>query len=196
VAYGERVPDQEIWLRVLTNDDYVATDGSLHENALKGDKIFQKRPRHTWDHELSGRRQSVCKDIEAEGADFVQKIRAAFAHRNKRPPPSKMTYKGHAFAPAGALRQNFGAALHTDVIHTPVTAPDPLEDMAHADFAIFGSTDTDLKKIRTFLQSVLKIAPPGTAHQLIAAPAPTAATVVPSTSQQSPYIVPKKPPRV
>jgi hypothetical protein len=93
------------------------------------------------------------------------------------------------------LRAQITSAVRTDVIHTPLDPPDPHADLAHTDIAIFGSAIADLKFIRTFLQRVLKVLPPGDGPTLATSPSVTTILpkVPPPSTQTTTTVVDQKP---
>lgn len=148
---GEALPDREVWLRELTNRDFLKRDGTVHRQALKAPAIGSSEGRD-WSHELSGRARSAAGDIEAHACVSVERARAGFESRGL-PVPSKVTFVGVAYAAASQLRKS--EDLKLDAIYTPNN------DTAHSDFVIYNGQDVQVEQVIEFLQKTLKTAPSG-----------------------------------
>ena len=164
MADGDALPDNETWLRVLTNRSFVTDDGLLLEGALKQRNPKQRGPiapprtPRPWQHELSGRRYSLCANtFAADAQKFVDDLRAAYSAKTGHPPPSALMFSGIVHAPGSVLRGIVARKITADVIHTPI----PSGDAAHADFVTYNSVDEDLDEVRTYLQERLKVSLPG-----------------------------------
>ncbi|MES2751860.1 MAG: hypothetical protein V4661_10865 [Pseudomonadota bacterium] len=105
---------------------------------------------------MSGRSLSLTNDVAADGSAFVEVIRQLLKDPSK--PSKTFGFVGVAYSSPTDLRAEIGPRkIKSDVIHTPIAAPDPFASPAHADFVTFGSTDADLDEIRTWLQERLKV---------------------------------------
>ena len=145
---GMPLPDGEVWLRELTNRDYLKRDGTVHRQALKSPAISAADEK-SWSHELSGRALSQAGDVASHGQASAQRARDKFASKGLAV-PSKIDFIGVAFSRSEELRSEH--PLHTDTVFTPN------DDPAHADFVVYNSNDEDIDAIIGFLQSKLKTA--------------------------------------
>lgn len=137
----------DIWLRNITDKNYVRSDGRPKNNAFTGRGAIQPpanlRP---WDHELSGRLLSLTIDFEQEGAAFCRAMSRPFI--------------GVFYASVETLRKDhagFGDSTQNSNIRTDVHYT-PNQDTAHADLTSCGTTDETLFAIRDWLQDVVSVA--------------------------------------
>ena len=150
LAPDQPLPDAEIWLRELTNSDYLKADGTVHYQGLKG-RAIQAPQRHvSWSHELSGRAHSLAADIRGHAEASAERARQGFLERGKQP-PSKIRFVGVAFAKAVEIRDGT-APTKVDTVFTPN------EDPAHADLVCYSAAEDSLDELRDWLITKLKTA--------------------------------------
>jgi hypothetical protein len=149
---GDRLPDEECWIRVLTNTDHRTKDGTVHQQAFKGKTAILACVGKAYSHEVSGRAASEAVDIGAEAEAVIQRIRDKFADAGMAL-PSKIQFAGVACARAASLRRA-SSEFQSDTVFTP--KPD---DPAHSDFVTIGTTDGDIDRIRACLIQRLKVVP-------------------------------------
>lgn len=144
-------PDQpadvsDVWMRVLTSEDYwKKSDGSLHNNAFGGKAIAPPEDKRDWSLELSGRLLSFVVNVRAESEAFCS-------------PPR--VFVGLMYQTVENLRSN-GESFHrntgcqTDVIYTPKAY-----DIAHSDLVAYGPTQENRFLIRDWLQDFIQYVRP------------------------------------
>jgi hypothetical protein len=151
----EPVPDGECWYTVLTNSDFITSDGTLHTQALKGKRISQAIGKQ-WSHELSGRLVSLAGDvaaITADAEDRVANARQNFINKGAKV-PSKIKFVGVACAKAVEVRTPVPNRPEMDVVFTPDYPYDP----AHSDVVTYGTTThEDVDPAREWLRRTLRI---------------------------------------
>lgn len=183
MAEGDRLPDDETWYRILKREEFIADGTRISEGALKQGAISANtKPHRGWQHELSGRRSSLCGDVDAHATAYIEALQQSRADRGKARDPN-VRYSGIAYATARVLRDQITDVVRSDVVHTPIEGTDD----AHTDFVTFGSTDDDKDEIRTWLQDRLAISRPGAAHafqikQPVATPSATTTTITKPTT--------------
>jgi hypothetical protein len=156
------VPGGECWFRVITNEDHITKDRTLHYQALKG-KQFWPSSGKEWSHELSGRIVSLAGDlktIEADARAFAQQIRDKYPATKK---PTKLTFVGVACRRVADLQSSSLDRLKTDVVYTPEGA-----DCAHSDIVVYGAQeDASLDPIRYWLMATFRIISPSQLSLLV-----------------------------
>jgi hypothetical protein len=146
VKSGEPAEATDVWMRVLTDKNFLKKDGLLHNKAFTGKAIAEPKPPREWTLEFSGRLLSLVKEVETESAAFCE-------------PP--MTFAGIIFQTVENLRSD-GNSFHrnsgcrTDVIYTPKP-----KDVAHADLVAFGPSVEHRYLMRDWLQDFIQYASPG-----------------------------------
>jgi hypothetical protein len=141
---GDSADDGDTWLRVLTVRRHLRSDGTLHHNAFSGSAIKPPPPdkNRRWSHEISGRLVSLAEDVEKEGKAFCESLSRATGQTKE--------FVGVAYARVEGLRAMV-ECISTDVCYTPLG-----HDPAHSDVVFFNSTDSDLDRLRDWLQEVLR----------------------------------------
>jgi hypothetical protein len=134
---GDPADESDVWLRVVTNENYWKADGTLHNKAFGGG-AFSPSKDLPWRHELSGRLLSLIKNLEQECIDFCGQ-----------------KFAGVMFQTVVNLRSK-GSGFSTDVYYTPTE-----RDEAHSDFVIFGIEDKDdIFQVRDWLQDFVQYVKP------------------------------------
>jgi hypothetical protein len=182
LADGDPLPDNETWLRVITDRNFVGDDGVIHDNAFGRGAIAAPPGVRAWSHEVSGRRRSLCQNVAAEAQAFVDRRRQNFTQKTRNPPPSAWVLRAVVHSTASHLRSTITPGrITSDVIHTPIDPPNAHPDPAHSDFVAYGSTNDDLDEIRTWLQTRLKVCWPADLPQLGAVSQPDKPPTPPAT---------------
>lgn len=136
--WGDRAEIGDYWLRVLTNEAYLRSDGTLHNGAFGGKAIGQPDDR-AWSLELSGRLLSLVTDVEAEARAFCG---------------DRMPFVGVMYQSVENLRTDGSAPLPgfpTDVVFTPRDG-----DGAHADLVAYGPDAEHKFALRDWLQDFIQ----------------------------------------
>jgi hypothetical protein len=139
---GDPADGWDIWLRNITNKDHLRKDGTLKNNAFLGGKRPPIAPpllARLWDHELSGRLLSLTVDFEAEGRAFCKNL--------------GLSFQGVMYAPVEMLCHQDNE-ITTDVHYTPIQDG----DQAHADLTMVGTNDSNLFRVRDWLQDTVQVA--------------------------------------
>jgi hypothetical protein len=153
VTNGEAATDDECWFRVITNANWVNADGTISEQALKGNAFRVPNNDRPWSRELSGRLLSLVADLARDGAEFVEKTR-----KLQRKPSKHLVFAGVLCGTRKNLRGLVHHQMRTDVIHTPISPPDEWADHAHSDFVVFDCIhEVFLDEVRTFIQDQTKV---------------------------------------
>jgi hypothetical protein len=151
---GTPVSRDECWYTVLTNTDYVTTDGTLHYQAVKG-KPFKAAANKSWTHELSGRLVSLAGDAAAIADDArnrLANVRQGYLDRGETI-PSKMIVVGVACARVAEITTTPANVPRIEVIYTP-----QVQDTAHSDIVTYKTvTNDDLDPVRFWLRQRLRI---------------------------------------
>ena len=159
---GSPVPDDEVWFRVLVNRRHLTREGTLHANALKG-SAFTRSSFPGAAYELSGRLRSLAgtaAQLVTDGVTRAEGARQSFRDRGQ-PVPSDLEFCGIATAECRSLKFASIGTSRTAVIYTPISAPNPDEDIAHADLVIIGPPDDIvLADVRTRLRVILQVSRP------------------------------------
>ncbi|MBP1297568.1 hypothetical protein ACVL91_009666 [Bradyrhizobium elkanii] len=153
MADGDHAAHGDCWFRFIIDSRWITEDEILSEQALKRGSIGEANGR-PWNHEVSGRLNSMTADVQADGEAFVAAIVSGLQNPQKR--PKHLCFAGVAFNSPKNLATQIGN-IRTGVFHTPIDLPDRFASPAHADFVTFGSSDHDLDAIRTWLQENLKV---------------------------------------
>lgn len=144
---GDKAHDSDVWLRVITNNEYIKADGQLHNKAFTG-KAFSApsdtEKKRSWKWELSGRLLSKTVDLQKESLDFCKKINKVF--------------EGLMFQKNEHLR-NTKSEFSKDIFYTPIEDAD-YKDTAHSDFVVFDDFEAIPQEVRSWLQDLLKVAKP------------------------------------
>ena len=149
------VPDHDCWYRVLTNNDHITRDGTVHYQALKRQAFRPPKDQKPWAHELSGRLVSLVDDIVGEAEAQIVKIHANFARKNK-PIPSKIRFVGIACATAAEIRAATLPVITIDVVYSPLPT-----DTAHANIVTYQTnSDEDLDPVRDWLRETFHVIEP------------------------------------
>ena len=145
VLPGESAEDADVWMRVLTNSDYIKSDGTVHNSAFSGKRaIAPPADQHPWSLEISGRLLSLVASVESESRAFCS---------------SPMVFAGLIYQTVENLRSNANGSPKslgcvTDVFYTPKNG-----DAAHADLVSYGP-DVDHKHLlRDWLQDFIQCVP-------------------------------------
>jgi hypothetical protein len=145
VQPGGAAEDDDVWMRILTNAEYLKKDGTVHNKAFGGKKaIAPPIDQQPWSLEISGRLLSFVKEIEKESIAFCS-------------PP--MVFSGLIYQTVENLRSTANGTprslgCNTDVIYTPKA-----HDDAHSDFVAY-SADLDHRHlIRDWLQDFIQCVP-------------------------------------
>jgi hypothetical protein len=155
-------PDGECWYRLLTNEDHVTTDGTVHYQALKGRAFQPPREQKPWSHELSGRLASLVTNITADAEAAMERIRHAYIRRGQ-PIPGKIRFSGVACAVASELRLVI-AGIPIDVVYSPLT-----DDDAHSNVVTYQTASNDvLDPVRHWLMQTLRVIEPQDIEEQIA----------------------------
>ncbi|TPK63859.1 hypothetical protein FJ930_26120 [Mesorhizobium sp. B2-4-15] len=136
--WGDKADVRDYWLRVLTNEAYLRSDGTVHNGAFGGKAISQPDDR-AWSLELSGRLLSLVKDVEAEARAFCG---------------DKMPFIGVLYQSVENLRTDGTSPLPgfpTDIVYTPRAG-----DNAHADHVAYGPTAEHKFALRDWLQDFIQ----------------------------------------
>lgn len=143
---GDLAGSSDVWLRVLTNPDYITKEGKVHNRAFGGKAIAPPTAKKPYSLEFSGRLLSLVKDVEKESADFC-----------KNPP---LKYMGVIYQLVEKIR-NEGKSekpgFRTDVVYTPIKD----RDEAHADVVAYDLTTENKYLLRDWLQEVIMYVPAG-----------------------------------
>ena len=140
VKAGEPAEVTDTWLRVLTDERYIKSDGTVHNSAFGGRAIAQPQGSGEWTLELSGRLLSLVTDLDSESRAFC----------------AGRTFAGILYQTVENLRQNGDGffrmtGCRTDVIFTPTADP------AHADLVAYGPTEESKFLIRDWLQDFIQV---------------------------------------
>ena len=160
------VAGNECWFRVVTNEDHITRDRTLHYQALKG-KQFCPSLGKKWSHELSGRIVSLAGDkasIERQARSFIQDVRNRYQANNPgKKVPDKFIFAGVACRRVADLRSPSLRRLTSDVVYTPEPA-----DCAHSDIVLYGAKqDADVNPIRDWLRGALRVITPSQLNLLV-----------------------------
>ena len=104
MADGDRASDDDCWFRVITDTRWINSDGSLAEQALKGNKLGPPKTLRPWSHELSGRLLSLVSDVAGDSIRFVEKVRSGL-----NGPAKTVAFSGVACRIPRDLRMTFGS---------------------------------------------------------------------------------------
>lgn len=154
MIFGDSADRNDFWFRVLTNTDHVK-NGKIHHSAFKGAAaISPPDEKRAWSHEMSGRLRSLAGDPTAEGYAFVDDIRNRKL-RNNEIVPAKIQFSGFMAGEVARIAAKLDSGPEIDVIYTPTAT-----DNAHADIAIFNSSDAELDTVRGYLINGLHFVAP------------------------------------
>lgn len=112
VPPNDKACDDDWWLRQLTFDDYITSDGRVHHSAFKG-KVLSVRTRDPYlgKSEFSGRLLSRC----GSGSDIRQDGRRRADNRRANNNSSRIRYVGIATARVADIR-SWGGEWAADVL--------------------------------------------------------------------------------
>jgi hypothetical protein len=151
---GSPVPGDECWYTVLTNSDHVTGDGTLHYQAVKGNR-FKAAVNKSWAHELSGRLVSLAGDAAAIADDArnrLANVRQGYVSRGERI-PSKIVLIGVACAKAVEITTAPANVPRLEIVYTPLP-----HDTAHSDIVTYQTaTKDDLDPVRFWLMRRLHV---------------------------------------
>lgn len=181
MADGESLPDGEFWYRIVTRADFVVPGrAKLSEGALKDGALSRnENSSRAWAHHMSGRRSSECGDVDEHAQAYIEAVQQRRVDRGKERNP-QFQFSGVAYQLAGPLRANIKERIRSDVVHTPTSA-----DERHTSFVTFESTEDDLDEVRTWLQTLLIVSPPGAAHPFAQAVATAGPALVQPQHEQA-----------
>jgi hypothetical protein len=133
---GEPAEPWDTWLRVITNEKYIKSDGTLHNSAFTGKAISPPDPAKPWALELSGALLSLIGDLRTYGQEFCGD-----------------KFAGFMFQKVENLRNE---DRDTDVIFTPRTeAP---ADPAHSDLVAYRLEFENKAALKDWLQDFIQVA--------------------------------------
>jgi hypothetical protein len=136
LADGDPAKAWDTWLRVITDEKYLKTDGTLSNNAFSGKRVIAPPdPPRPWSLELSGALLSMIADLQSYADTFCGE-----------------RFAGYMFQKVENLRSKDNA---TDVVYTPRAA-----NSAHADLVAYHLPLEDKYVLRDWLQDSIQCVRP------------------------------------
>jgi hypothetical protein len=136
---GDPAEAEDTWLRVITNEKYIKSDGTLANNAFTGKAIAPPAAPRPWSIELSGALLSKIADLRTYGGAFPYG-----------------QFVGYMFQEVRILRNE---ELETDVVYTP-KKDTPHPDTAHADLVSYRLALQEKYALRDWLQETVRCVRP------------------------------------
>jgi hypothetical protein len=136
LADGDHAEAWDTWLRVVTDERYFKSDGTLANNAFSGGRVISPPdPLRPWSLEISGALLSMIPDLRAYADAFCGD-----------------KFAGYMFQKVENLRDDTNA---TDVIYTPRVG-----DSAHADLVAYHLEVENKYVLRDWLQDSIQCVRP------------------------------------